>query len=203
MTTIEKVEFILLAVIAVSFAFISIYLSIKLHRERAAAKKRIKILEKEVRYDYMTGALSRKAFIEELESRIAVGAFGTLIIFDINGFKSVNDMYGHVAGDGVIKRYAAKLLKAFDKELVGRLGGDDFVVFISGTCSKESINEKIKKSGVNKFSDKPTQLVITSCGGAALSPQNGTTFDDLYAKADKALYYSKTHDRTISYCKDE
>ncbi len=203
MTTVQLIEFILIALDAVIFCFLTIYLAIKLRRERRAADKRIKILEKEARCDYLTGALMRKAFISEMESSLAAEGEGTLLVFDINGFKAVNDMFGHPEGDGVIKRYAAKLLKAFDKDIVGRLGCDDFAVFIPGKCSREDINARIKKSGAARFSDKPTQLVITSCCGAAVAPQNGNTFDDLYAKADKALFNSKKNDSTISYCREE
>ena len=203
MTTIEKAEFAALAVAAVTFCFLTIYFSAKLRRERRKLNKRIKTLEKELRYDHLTGALSKKAFAEEVESSIAECGEGTLLLFDINSFRSVNDMFGHVAGDALIKRYAAKLLKEFSKELVGRLGGDEFLVYISGKCSREEINARLKKSGAVRFSDKPTQLLITSCCGAAAAPQNGKTFDDLFAGADKALYHSKTNDNTISYCKEE
>ena len=202
MTRLELVEMALLAVAAVTFCILTIYLSVKLRRERKRFNRRIKALEKEVRYDYLSGALSRKAFISEMETSLAEAGVGTLLLFDINGFKTVNDMFGHIAGDGLIKRYSAKLLKEFGKELVGRLEGDEFLVFLAGTCDKEHINERVKRSGVTRFSDKPTKLLITSCCGAAASPQNGKSFDDLYAKADKALYYSKKNDNTISYCKD-
>ena len=203
MSTLLKVEFILLAVAAAAFFILTIYLSIKLKRDRKKADKRIKALEKEVRLDYLTGTLSRRAFIREMEEELAHSGSGTLIVFDVNGFKTVNDMFGHIAGDGLIKRYAAKLLKEFDKELVGRLEGDDFVVFVPGTSASDEIVERIKKSGAARFSDKPTKLMITSCCGAAVSPDHGKNFDDLYAQADKALCYSKIHDITVSFCKDD
>lgn len=196
-------KMILLAAAAVLFFIFTVVLFVKLQTERAKARKRIKTLEKEVRYDYLTGTLARRAFISEMESELAVKGEGVLMIFDINGFKSVNDMYGHIAGDNLIKKYCSKLLKEFDKELVGRLGGDEFLVFIPGNVSAQDITERIKKSGAARFTDKSTKLLITSCCGAAVAPKNGRTFDDLYAKADKALYYSKTHDNTLTFCKEE
>lgn len=203
MTSIQKIEFVLVAIAAAAFMILTLILAFRLRRERRQASKRIKALEKEVRYDYLTGALSRKAFKEELEASIAQQGMGTLLLFDINGFKSVNDMFGHIAGDGLIKRYAAKLLKEFSKDLVGRLEGDEFLVFIEGRQTADEINSRIKRSGAARFNDKPTQLMVTSCCGAAFAPENGTTFDSLYEKADKALYRSKTNDRTISYCKED
>ncbi|MBQ1546437.1 MAG: GGDEF domain-containing protein [Clostridia bacterium] len=196
-------KMILLAAVSVTFFVSTVVLYVKLQSERAKAGRRIKTLEKEVRCDYLTGALTRRAFISEMESELAVKESGVLMIFDINGFKAVNDMYGHIAGDNLIKKYSAKLLKEFDKEIVGRLGGDEFLVFISGKVSAQDITDRIKKSGAARFTDKSTKLLITSCCGAAVAPKNGQTFEDLYAKADKALYYSKTHDNTISFCREE
>ena len=199
MTMIQNIEFLLLVIISLSLFIITMSLSFKMRKLKKETNKRIKTLEREVRFDFLTDALSRKAFIEEMESSLAVKGEGTLIIFDINGFKSVNTMYGHLAGDGLIKRYSQKLLKEFDKEFVGRLEGDEFMVFIPGSCSREEINSRIKCSGAAKFADKPTKLQITSCCGAAQAPKNGMKFDDLYEKADKALCHSKSNDNTISY----
>lgn len=199
MSTLEKTEFILICIIAAVFCFFTFYLLIKSRRAKKRYERRIKVLEKEVRFDYLTGVLSRKAFIEETQEELASAGEGTLLIFDVNGFKSVNDTYGHAAGDEFIKRFGARLSKAFDKELVGRLGGDEFVVFIKGKCDKEKINNIIKKSGAADFYDKPTKLDLKSCCGVAAAPENGKTFDDLYLAADKALYRSKSSSHSIVY----
>ncbi|MBQ3969157.1 MAG: GGDEF domain-containing protein [Clostridia bacterium] len=201
MTAIEKTEFILLMIIAVLFCFFTFYLLVKLKITKDTLNKRIKFLEKEVRYDYLTQTLSRRAFIEEVEIALANDPNGTLLIFDVNGFKTVNDTFGHLEGDNLIKRFSSRLLKAFDKNLVGRLGGDEFLVFISGECDKEFINSKLRTSGVTEFRDKPTKLTLTSCCGAAIAPKNGTNFESLYEKADKALYRSKKTTHKIVYCK--
>ena len=201
MITLQKAEFILVLIVAVSFIILTLYFSAKLRRYKKKAEKRIKTLENEVRHDYLTGTLTRKAFAEEMEASLAVEGSGMLLLFDINGFKAVNDMYGHAVGDGLIKRYAAKLQKEFGKDIVGRLGSDEFLVFIVGKPTQDEVNSRLKKSGVSRFADKTTNLQITSCCGAATAPENGRTFDDLFERADKALYSSKKNDRTISYCK--
>lgn len=200
MSTIEKTEFILICIIAAVFCFFTFYLLIKSKKAKKNYERRIKVLEKELRFDYLTGVLSRKAFISEMNEELASTGIGALLIFDVNGFKSVNDTFGHAAGDEFIKRFASRISKAFDKEIVGRLGGDEFVVFIKGKCDKEKINNTIKKSGVAEFYDKPTKLTLTSCCGVAASPENGNTFEDLYAAADKALYRSKNSSHSIVYC---
>ena len=112
----------------------------------------------------------------------------------------INDKLGHIVGDQVLNRLAHMMIEYFPDEIVGRLGGDEFVVFIKGKCDKEKINNTIKKSGVAEFYDKPTKLTLTSCCGVAASPENGNTFEDLYAAADKALYRSKNSSHSIVYC---
>ena len=200
MTTLQIIEFILVSTIAAAFFILTIILSVRLRKLRRETNKRIKALEKEVRFDYLTGTLSKKAFVSDMETALADSGTGALLIFDINGFRSVNEMFGHSAGDGLIKRYAAKLQKEFGKDIVGRLECDDFIVFIGGKVTKEDVNSRIKRAGVARFSDKPTQLMISSCCGAAFAPENGTNFDSLFENADKALYHSKQNDRTVSYC---
>lgn len=201
MTALQKVEFVIVTLLAVIFCFFTFYILIRSRKEKKQLLKRINLLEKEIRYDYLTGALSRKAFIDEVECELASNLNGTLLIFDVNGFKTINDTYGHVEGDNFIKRFSHKLLKAFSDDLVGRLGGDEFLVFIKGECDKSEINRKIKKAGITEFSDKPTRLTLTSSCGAAVAPKNGTTFEDLYLMADKALYRSKKGSHSITYCK--
>ena len=201
MSGVQKAEFIIAVILAAAFGFFTFYLLVKLRKQKRAFEKRINELEQELRYDFMTGTLSRKAFIDDMEASLAVEPRGTLLIFDVNGFKTVNDTFGHMEGDNLIKRYSAKLIKAFSKNLVGRLGGDEFLVFISGECDKKAINSKLKKYGIAEFPDKPTKLTLTSCCGAAVAPNNGSCFEELYKMADKALYHSKKTAHEIVYCK--
>lgn len=199
LTSMEKTEFILVAVIAVLFCFLTVYCAVKLSRQKRNYEKRIKLLEKDIRYDYLTGVLSRRAFIDDTEKEITLSGEGTLLIFDINEFKSVNDTYGHTVGDELIKKFSGRLEKAFGKENVGRLGGDEFVVFFKGECDKEKIKSVIKKSGVTQFSDKQTKLDVTSCCGAAECRSSRDRFEDLYKCADKALYCAKRESSPIVY----
>lgn len=201
MSAAQKFQFIAAVAMAVVFCIAAVYLLVRLIKQKHAYEKRITELEKELRYDFMTGTLSRSAFIKELENSLAVEPRGTLLIFDVNGLKTINDTFGHIEGDHMIKRFSARLLRAFGKDLVGRLGGDEFLVFISGECDKKAINTRLKKYGITEFPDKPTKLTLTSCCGAAIAPNNGSTFEELYRMADKALYRSKKTAHEIVYCK--
>ena len=194
----EKIEFVLVTLVAVSFCFLT-NCGIKMRKQKKAYERRIKILEKEIRYDDLSGVLSRKAFIDDVSAEIAASGEGTLLIFDINGFKAVNDTYGHFAGDELIKRFASKLEKAFGKENTGRLGGDEFVVFVKGDCGKDKMISSINKSGVSSFYDKQTKLELSSCCGAVLCRSSRDRFEDLYKKADKALYRAKKDSSAIAY----
>ena len=201
MLDLKNIEFILVVILAAAFVFLTFFLLVKLIKQKREFEKRISLLEKELRYDFMTGTLSRRAFIDDMEILLKSEPRGTLLIFDVNGFKTVNDTFGHIEGDNLIKRYSVRLTKAFDKDLIGRLGGDEFLVFISGECDKKAINAKLKKFGITEFPDKPTKLTLTSCCGAAIAPNNGSSFEDLYRMADKALYRSKKTAHEIVYCK--
>lgn len=201
MSKLEQAEFVLVIIIAAVFCFFTFHLLIKLKKQKKIYENKIQSLENEIRHDPMTGTLSRRGFIEAMEFQLADDPNGTLLIFDVNGFKMVNDTFGHMEGDLLIKRFSSRLQRAFDKQLVGRLGGDEFLVFVSGECNKGFINGRIKKAGIAEFPDKVTKLTLTSCCGAAIAPKNGTNFDDLYRMADKALYRSKASAHEIVYCK--
>lgn len=191
MSTLQIIELSVIAVAAVFFCFFSFYFYFRMRKQKDEYEQKIKALEKKVNYDYLTGVLSRRAFIDRMEKKLAVDPNGTFLIFDVNDFKIINDTFGHEEGDNFIKRYSARLQSTFENDLVGRLGGDEFLVFISGNCDEVQINAKIEKAAITEFSDSSTKLTITSCCGSATAPNNGKTFEELYRIADKALYRSK------------
>lgn len=201
MTVLQKIEFILVTIVAILFVFLSLYLLIKFKKEKKRLQKRIEYLEKERVCDFLTGLSTRGVFVDEVEKILANGGDGTLLIFDINGLKKVNDTLGHPEGDNLIKLFAEKLSKAFKGYPVGRLGGDEFVVFLNGEHSEKVINEIIKKNNVNEFYFKPANRKLTSCCGIAESPKHGRSFEELYEKADRALYHSKKGSHTVTFCK--
>ena len=110
----------------------------------AAAEQRIADLEERLAYleglsvtDELTGALNRRGFGLELTRAIAAasrgGPRGVLIVCDLDGFKAVNDLYGHRAGNEVLRQVAARLRRRVRKnDVVGRLGGDEFALLLIG-----------------------------------------------------------------------
>jgi diguanylate cyclase (GGDEF)-like protein len=107
------------------------------HADRRAAERRLHRL---AALDGLTGALTRRAFEEAAAARLTSPACGgSLVFFDLDHFKRVNDVHGHEAGDRALQLFveaARRELRADD--LLGRLGGDEFVVFLPGSCLDEA-----------------------------------------------------------------
>lgn len=117
-----------------------------------------------------------------------------LLIIDVDNFKAVNDNLGHLFGDSILLDLSQEMQDLFrSSDVVGRIGGDEFVVFLRGIKQQKHIADKAKDicrifellySGEN--GDK-----ITGSIGISVFPQDGTNYDDLFKKADIALYTSK------------
>lgn len=111
-----------------------------------------------------------------------------LLIFDLDNFKKINDTYGHEEGDRVLLEVARSLPRVLDRsDVIGRFGGDEFVLLITGYPGREALEEKI--SGILEASDNSHG--VTKSIGAALFPENGASLEELFMKADQALYQAK------------
>lgn len=154
--------------------------------------------------DSMTGAYNKSSMTEQSRQFMGLGIGGALVMIDIDNFKSVNDNNGHAFGDEVIV-YVVKTLRECVRQddLIGRMGGDEFSVLLTnvdGAQAKERMEEYSQaiKANLHTLShDYPITLSI----GLATFPQDAQSFNDLYQKADMALYHSKTHgkDQVITY----
>ena len=127
------------------------------------------------------------------------GTLHAFLILDIDKFKDVNDTYGHIVGDKVLQHVGEFLKSQFrDGDIIGRIGGDEFVVLMKHVSSKEAalvrvqnMVERIRSIKHAEMDGKP----ITFSVGVAFSPEQGIRFDDLYRNADKALYQTKRSGR--------
>ncbi|MCR4902635.1 MAG: sensor domain-containing diguanylate cyclase [Butyrivibrio sp.] len=168
-------------------------------------------LGNKVRTDYLTKISnlnglqdSINLFIEE-EGSHHIG--GTMLMLDIDYFKNVNDTLGHGKGDEVLIKVATILSKSFrGGDIVGRLGGDEFMVFSPSLKDYDSIANKCKELN-NSFrftvsNDEGKSVNISASIGVSAYPQDADNYHDLYKKTDEALYYSKNHgkDRYCIYC---
>ncbi len=120
--------------------------------------------------------------------------YDAFIIIDVDDFKNVNDTLGHLFGDSILVDLSQEMQDLFrSNDVVGRIGGDEFIVFLRGMKQKSHIEGKA--NDICRIFDLlyagDDGKRITGSLGIALFPQDGDTFDELYRKADLALYASK------------
>lgn len=163
------------------------------------ARKREELhLQNQLRTDPLTGALNRSAFIAQSDSIFADGTFckHALIILDVDHFKQVNDCFGHGYGDRVLIRVAETLRSALRADdLVGRLGGDEFLVLLRNVSKREILEIKLDTIRELLFQRVSEDKVVSCSLGAAVFPSDGSTFEELYRKTDIALYAAKNAGR--------
>ena len=145
----------------------------------------------------MTGLLNKTAMQEEVEhylSKSDYGAIHAMMMIDTDNFKNVNDNLGHDYGDKVIKFVASTIKDIFrETDYVGRMGGDEFMVFMKNTTKKiteeraERLNDRIRKV----FVEKGKTVGISCSIGIAYYAKDGSDYATLFKAADKALYEAK------------
>ncbi|TCL74496.1 GGDEF domain-containing protein [Rhizobium sp. BK251] len=147
--------------------------------------------EKLSRTDMLSGLLNRRAFTEALD---ATENGASLVIFDVDRFKSINDRYGHACGDAVIVAVSLILADTFGgSHTVARLGGEEFGVIVRGGSIQDRIAriEKVRAAiGARAVHAGGSEVAITISAGIA-DIWTGTGKDAVYAAADKALYLAK------------
>jgi diguanylate cyclase len=149
--------------------------------------------------DPLTGLLNRRAGMARLEAEMRNAARdGTqlsLVLIDLDHFKSINDRYGHARGDRVLQHFAA----AGRQELRGgdifaRIGGEEFLVLMPGTCLEEAVNaiERLRRH-IAREENRADLCAYTMSAGVAES--RGHAAEDLFERADRALYRAKHRGR--------
>jgi diguanylate cyclase (GGDEF)-like protein len=169
-----------------------------LRRELAAARKRIADLEAHANEDPLTGLVNRRGFDRELERAFAfVRRYGTsvaLLYLDLDGFKPINDTYGHGTGDAVLKevvRLVCSKVRASD--MVARVGGDEFVILM---WNLRELDAEVRARALEKlvaetpFETGGQRLKLgVSIGVSYLQPQD--TIADFMRRGDEAMYARK------------
>lgn len=153
--------------------------------------------------DSLTHLPNRRSFFHNLESAFAKAqASGETLaigVLDLDGFKPVNDMYGHAAGDKVLVKVAARLQRLESDVLrVHRLGGDEFALILTGTFAETDVSAlgmTICDSIAEPMQIANATVQVTGSLGVAIYPNVGGSGQDLYERADYALYTAKRHQR--------
>ena len=188
----------LAAVLAVTMGAI---LSVKLANP---VKDIVSSLDTKAHIDQLTGILNKLSFEEYVEKRISSSLTienHALILIDVDNFKGVNDTLGHAYGDKVLSDIGALMRQTFpEADYLGRVGGDEFAVFINSMPTEISINyqgyvrikcEELCDGFRNHYTGDDGKYKISASLGVAFFPEHGSSFSELYAQADKALYFSK------------
>jgi diguanylate cyclase (GGDEF)-like protein len=156
------------------------------------------------RVDSLTGVASRRAFLENAGALIDRSSFDhkplSLIVFDLDRFKTINDNYGHAMGDRVLEQFgeiARNVLRGSD--VVGRMGGEEFAIALPDSTARATlaVAERIRQG----FAESCRAFEMdgfrpTLSGGIAeIGGPAGSTLDSVYAAADQALYRAKAEGR--------
>ncbi len=155
-------------------------------------------------HDRMTGVMNRAGFIEEAEAAVKRrrAAEVSMMMLDIDHFKSINDTYGHAAGDEVLMAFADVLKRHLRRsDIVGRVGGEEFAVLLVDYPQAKAglVADRINKA----FADSPVQLPDGRVVNATVSigftrPMSNPIIDQLLATADEALYSAKNAGRNTN-----
>lgn len=182
--------------------------------ERLQLEEKLKEQSKRLEYlsyhDPLTGLLNRRAFQEMAQKTLALahreGKPVFVLYLDLQGFKEVNDRFGHEAGDAVLKVVAERLQKSLRKnDILARIGGDEFVAVLYGG-SHDSVVEIVKRiiaSLGEPFEWKGSSLTVSANAGIASYPEDGKSLEELLRKADFAMYKAKREGFPFAFLEDE
>lgn len=163
-------------------------------------KEYLKLREKATK-DPLTRLISKQAtkdMVQEvLNDNNKPASSHAFIIVDVDNFKNVNDTLGHLTGDIVLNKVAAVLKTTFrSTDIVGRIGGDEFVVFMQNVQKVSIIAEKgdiLCKKIKGLVDDKGVSYNVSCSIGISIFPRDGHTYDEVFKRADAALYYIKNN----------
>ena len=149
------------------------------------------ILESPV--DYLTGLLSRQKGEHDIALSLRADG-GSLMLIDMDHFRKINDEYGHLMGDVALKMTADVLREVCGNSLVCRTGGDEFLYYLDGVTDEEAVTKKVQEL-LEAFEKKRQEVEVLKDAelsiGISISGADGREFEELYRRADKALYLVK------------
>ena len=142
--------------------------------------------------DPLTSVYNKETTQKLIDQKIKQNEHFCFLILDVDEFKSVNDNYGHAVGDIVLKKLGNLFKNHFRQtDIVGRIGGDEFIILIQDENIAESriqsLLQKVNELKIEELKDFKLSISI----GIAFAPKDGTTFMELYRHADHALYQTK------------
>jgi diguanylate cyclase (GGDEF)-like protein len=148
--------------------------------------------------DFLTGLPNARSICAHLENELARcernGRSLAVLMCDLNGFKTVNDNFGHLVGNKLLQRIATGLREICrESDLVGRLGGDEFVLVLPDfdAISAKEFQIRLEAAVEEAGEEVCGKRVVSASVGTALHPEDGLTTEDLLSEADRAMYECK------------
>ncbi len=144
--------------------------------------------------DPLTGVLNRRGFEKEGATAIRNSDTGAVLYLDLNQFKSINDQFGHQAGDALLKAFGHRLEFCLRPEdVLGRLGGDEFAIVLPGVTIEDAkhIAQRLVQTASEAYIIQGQEISCTASVGISLIPKHGEELWHLLSVADQAMYDAK------------
>lgn len=165
-------------------------------------KREALALKYRAEHDYLTGLYNKETIIQFIKTILDESGEldkHALMVIDIDHFKNINDSFGHMFGDRVIAEIGGAILAVFsDREIIGRIGGDEFCVFMIQPTDNHMVMEKAKElcdSIRREYKMGNITTSISASIGVGIYPKDGTDFEQLFRSSDKLLYVAKDRGR--------
>jgi diguanylate cyclase (GGDEF)-like protein len=198
----------MLVVALMSSVLVVIY-AVRRVRDLKTEVKARQVAEREAhalaRHDPLTGLPNRRFFSEKLDELLGLvtqGARRSAVLFlDLDGFKPINDIYGHVAGDQALIEFAVRVTAGLEPgALLARLGGDEFAIMLPNVQSLHDCTRSARRAlraAAEPFAIGGTAVTLGVSVGIAVAPDDGVHAGDLVRRADLALYRAKADGRSL------
>lgn len=151
------------------------------------------------RFDPLTKLMNRQFLEEKISSRMMELPYGTMIIMDIEAFKEINGVYGHAVGDRVLQEFSKSLRNVFCNDLMGRFGGNEFIVYASFGMEHQELLEQrwrqLKEEWEENQKNFQIDFPVPMSAGASFYPRFGDDFGSILDQAHKAHYYLKKYEK--------